>query len=199
MTLALAASLLLHAWAMHDSRGLGRPRVDAGSAVALTTRLQVSPLNLPPASEAAALPDTDVAAPPRTTAVAATATPRTTPTAAESSTTTANPISHGDSALPQPTDPTYYGALSLDVYPRAITPLDLGAYLMTAASGEVRATVLIDEAGMVNDVRAIDAADPEIVRAVRILLLKTRFTPARRDGRIVKAEVRVSLSYGKPH
>ena len=83
------------------------------------------------------------------------------------------------------------------MYPRAITALDLGAHLSIAANGEVRATVLIDENGAVNDVRNIDAADPEIARAARTLLLQTRFTPARRDGRIVKAEVRVSLRYGK--
>ena len=88
------------------------------------------------------------------------------------------------------------------MYPRAITPLDLGAHLARAASGavgEIRATVLIDEAGVVKDVRAIDAADPEIARAARTLLWQTRFSPARRDGRIVKAEVRVSLGYDKAH
>ena len=99
-------------------------------------------------------------------------------------------------AIPQPSDPTYYGALSLDVYPKAITSLDLGTKLNTAVAGQVRATVLIDEAGVVNEVRAIDAAVPDIANAARELLLQTRFTPARKDERAVKAEVRVSLDYG---
>ena len=101
-------------------------------------------------------------------------------------------------ALPQPSDPTYYSALSLDVYPKAATDLDLGAHPAAGSyvAGQVRATVLIDETGMVNEVRAIEAAASALESAARDLLLHTRFTPARKDGRIVKAQVRVSLDYG---
>ena len=63
-------------------------------------------------------------------------------------------------------------------------------------AGQVRATVLIDETGIVNEVRAIEAAASALESAARDLLLHTRFTPARKDGRIVKAQVRVSLDYG---
>lgn len=104
--------------------------------------------------------------------------------------------------LPQARDPTYYSALSLDVYPKATTDLDLRAHLGLAtgdyAKGQVRATVLIDEAGTVNEVRAIQAPASEIESAARTLLLQTRFTPARKDGRIVKAQVQISLDYNAP-
>ena len=101
-------------------------------------------------------------------------------------------------ALPQPSDLTYYSALSLDVYPKAATDLDLGAHTATRihVAGQVRATVLIDETGIVNEVRTIEAATPALEGAARDLLLHTRFTPARKDGRSVRAQVRVSLDYG---
>jgi outer membrane biosynthesis protein TonB len=90
-------------------------------------------------------------------------------------------------------DPTYYTARSLDVYPRALTALDLG---MQAGAGKVRATVLIDESGTVNDVRAIEAGAVEIENAARDLLLRTRFSPASKDGRMVKAQLLLNLEYG---
>ena len=84
------------------------------------------------------------------------------------------------------------------MYPKAVTDLDLSAYLAAGSytTGQVRATVLIDESGSVNEVRAIEAVAPALESAARELLLHTRFTPARKDGRIVKAQVRVSLDYG---
>jgi len=89
-------------------------------------------------------------------------------------------------------DPTYYPARSLDVYPRALTALDLGG---REQAGTVRATVLIDEAGTVNEVRAIEASAAELENAARALLLRARFTPAAKDGRPVKAQLLVSLEY----
>lgn len=105
---------------------------------------------------------------------------------------------HASAALPQPSDPTYYSALSLDVYPKAVTDLDLGAHLGAGnyTAGQVRATLLIDETGIVNEVRAIEAAALVLESAARAMLLQTRFTPARKDGRIVKAQVRISVDYG---
>ncbi len=98
-----------------------------------------------------------------------------------------------------PSDPIYYAARDLDVFPKAITVLDLG--LRTRAAGTLRATVMIDESGIVNEVRAVNALDAnavEIESAARALLLRARFTPARKDGRLVKAELLVSLDYGQP-
>lgn len=101
-------------------------------------------------------------------------------------------------SLPQPSDPTYYAATSLDVYPTAQVALDLSTRLPGARQGEVRATVLIDETGVVNEVRDLRGIEPhaEAENAARDVLFATRFTPARKDGRIVKAQVVVSLKYG---
>lgn len=92
-------------------------------------------------------------------------------------------------------DATYYTARDLDVFPKAITVLELA--LRAGAPGKVRATVLIDESGKVNEVRAIDTGVAEIERAARDLLLRARFTPASKDGRLVKAQLLVSLEYSQ--
>ena len=179
---ALGASALLHAWLAHHEPGFtGAPRVTvSGGAPPIDV---LAPAVEPPAqplptSTPARLAVSDDALAPKARTVA--------------------PVNaHDKTALPQASDPTYYGALSLDVYPKATGNLDLGAQLAGAAhaKGQVRATLLIDEAGTVNEVRAVWAAAPDIEHAARALLLQTRFTPARKDGRMVKAQLLVSLDY----
>lgn len=201
---ALGVSALLHVWLAHNPQGLiSAPRVVANSGAPLTVEIgrpsvdYLAPEVMPrfesaqPQAVAPQLPrDSAVAAPKaRVTAAAGEQPPWNLGLSVAAA-------AQSQAALPRPSDPTYYGALSLDVYPKAITSLDLGAKLNTAVAGQVRATVLIDEAGVVNEVRAIDAAVPDIANAARELLLQTRFTPARKDERAVKAEVRVSLDYG---
>ena len=199
MALALGASALLHAWAMHDTRGLGVPRVAAGSSAPLTATLdlplRLSAVDLLAQDSASVMPQHNavVTLPPR---VATAVTPKAHASRATETPAAASLAAQGSAPVPQPSDPTYYGALSLDVYPKAVTALDLNA--PTAAAGQVRATVLIDEAGVVNDVRAVQAASADLESAARTLLWQARFTPARKDGRVVKAEVRVSLGYGTP-
>lgn len=101
--------------------------------------------------------------------------------------------------LSQPSDPNYYTAGDLDVFPKAVVKPDLTAAIGAShepAAGKVRATVLIDEAGVVNAVRNLEAPAGDIESAARELLLRTRFTPARsKEGRIVKAQVLVALDY----
>ncbi len=188
---ALGASALLHAWLAHHAPGFtGAPRVTVSGGAPLTAILSAPPIDvLAPAAEAPAQP-IPISAPLR---LAVSDDDAITPKAR----TVATVNAHDDAALPQASDPTYYGALSLDVYPKATGNLDLGAHLAGAAhaKGQVRATVLIDEAGTVNEVRAIWAAAPDIEHAARALLLQTRFTPARKDGRMVKAQLQVSLDY----
>ena len=104
--------------------------------------------------------------------------------------------SAGTAVTTQPSDPTYYSARDLDVFPKAITALDLS--LHAAAPGKLRAMLLIDESGAVNAVRGIEAHAAEIEQAARDVLLRARFTPASKDGRIVKAQVLVSVDYGVP-
>ena len=113
---------------------------------------------------------------------------------------TAARFAMGSDPVPrQVSDPTYYAAGDLDVFPRALIKPDLNAALAAShepAAGKVRATVLIDEAGVVNTVRGVDAQTGDLETAVRELLLRTRFTPARnKEGRIVKAQVLIALDY----
>ncbi len=193
---ALGASALLHAWLAHHAPGFtGAPRV-AVSGAPLTALLGAPPIDLlAPALEPPAqpLPTHPTSAPLRL----AVSDHAITPKARAVAPLNAHANAHANAALPQASDPTYYGALSLDLYPKAIGNLDLSAHLAgaTHAKGQVRATLLIDEAGTVNEVRAVWAAAPEIENAARVLLLQTRFTPARKDGRRVKAQLQISLDY----
>jgi len=188
---ALAASVLLHGWLLAtDSPGARRASTAGGAALNVT---------LPAPAIDYAAPATDeprVAALPRRESDAAVHAPRVVNPAVKPAAVTpaaearAELNINGSTAHTQPSDPTYYAARSLDVYPKALTVLDLG---VPRGSAKVRATLYIDESGSVNEVRAIEAANADIENAARDLLLRARFTPAAKDGRIVKAQVLVSL------
>ena len=219
---ALGVSVLLHVWLVQHAQGLlGSPRATLDGGVPLAAPLQpiravIGALPVPVDFPVQPLPPDLAAAvhqPVRTAVAAASATIApavadvtqvTIAAAPRASSMEPSPAlaavdrNRHDTALPQPRDATYYGALSLDVYPKALTALELTGW-MTGGAGQVRATVLIDESGVVDavrDVRTMNGAEPELAEAARALLLQTRFTPARKDGRMVKAEVRVNLSYG---
>ena len=197
---ALCVSALLHAWLMDTAHRLPAPhasRAAAGGDAAITVLL-----NEPPVDFLAQDSEQGIAGAANRGimhTVAAMQVPVAAPKPVERAAAQPAAVTAIDSAtLPQPSDPTYYTALNLDVYPKSATALDLGAHLAAGSylAGQVRATVLIDEGGNVNEVRAIEAAASDIESAARDLLLKSRFTPARKDGRIVKAQVRISLDYG---
>jgi len=101
------------------------------------------------------------------------------------------------SALPQPQDPTYYSSRSLDVFPASLTPWNLAAIRAAAQeAGSARATLLIDEAGIVNEVVSVEGAPhPSVVQAIRELFMAAKFSPALKDGRVVKSRVLVNLNY----
>jgi protein TonB len=189
LLLALGASALLHLWIAHTADGNARRSTAAGVAAITAT------LNAPAAQPAPqAVPVHQ--APLAEDKAAAIAEPR------RGTATLAAPVASAHALSPPaaaaepsatlaPSDPTYYTARSLDVYPRALTALNLG---LQAADGKVRAMVLIDESGTVNEVREIEAGALETGNAVRDLLLRTRFTPASKDGRVVKAQLLLSLN-----
>lgn len=200
LTLALAASLLAHAALVQVVEGTAARRAGSAAVMPLAAVLlppaplaereaPTPPLHAPqPRTESAPLQPPPVAAPTVTPA------PTPTPRAVQAPLT---PAPQGMAAYTQVSDPTYYSARSLDVYPRALTALSLDLLPAGNAAGKVRATVLIDEAGVVNEVRGMEAA-ADIEHAARDLLLRTRFTPAAKDGRVVKAQLLVSLDYGAP-
>ena len=195
LLLALGASALLHVWFVQTGqRQAQQPRVSAAGGVPITAMLHVAPNEL----AASGIPLRNAPEPERkavdTAAFKRNAVTATASFAGERA-TAQGAAATADSAasLAQPNDPTYYAARSLDVFPQAITTLNLGMLFAADTAGKVRATVLIDESGTVNNVRAIEANSTETEIAARELLLRTRFTPASKDGRIVKAQVLVSL------
>ncbi len=197
---ALGASVLLHLWFVHTAQGLyvpSTPRMAIGSGTPITVLFNKPPADLLIAHatpSVARVPSREIIQP---AAAALRGTVAAAKTIERPIVTSVVETANGSAMLPQASDPTYYSALSLDVYPKAATDLDLSAYLAGSyTTGQVRATVLIDEAGVVNEVRAIQAVASDIESAARALLLRTRFTPARKEGRIVKAQVRISLDYG---
>ena len=193
LILALGASTLLHAWLMHTGDGSSARRAPIAGGELITATLTVSPVGsvaFEPQTRNTLFPQrkvVDVVESRRGAVTAAAPVAVERPPAQHATTTIDSPA-----VLAQPSDPTYYTARSLDVYPKAITALNLGSQ---PGAGKVRATVLIDESGVVNDVRAIEASAAEIASAARDLLLRTRFTAATKDGRLVKAQLLVSLDY----
>jgi len=102
-------------------------------------------------------------------------------------------------AVPQIMDATYYPARELDVYPVLTQPISLAHWapaVREEARGEVLMRLLIDEAGVVNDVSIVQAEPAgsfeELAQAV---LANARFSPARKDGRVVRSRVLISIRY----
>jgi hypothetical protein len=195
LLLALGASALLHAWLVQtgDSAAGRRATLEGGVSMSVTLRVpQPERLQM----EAGAWPRQAPQAPDTSHGVVAAAAHSTAVVAPLPAFAVAPPNTAAAENIPSAaatSDPTYYPARSLDVYPRAITALDLGP---REHAGVVRATVFIDEAGAVNEVRAIEAGAADVEYAAREVLLRARFTPAGKDGRPVKAQLLVSLEYG---
>lgn len=192
LLLALAASVLLHASLMQAVEGVsvrrtggGAPPLNATLMPQAAVELAEREMEVPPRVLRPHEPVESASVPRVQTPVAPTAVPA--PHRAETPGTSSV---RANAAYPQVNDPTYYTVLSLDVYPKALSMLD---WRGTHGASKVRATVLIDEAGVVNDVRGVQAASPELENAAREWLLRTVFTPAYKDGRVVKAQVLVSL------
>jgi hypothetical protein len=200
---ALAVSLLVHAWLVHGygERERTRPAASGvpfqatlteavGREPAVTPErfdyaLQRTETNPVPAPAPRVLPVAPIAQP-----VAAR---RGVNVASERTVTAPTQVA----ALPQPQDPTYYSSRSLDVFPASLTQWDLNAIRAAAQqAGNARATLLIDEAGIVNEVVSVEGAPHTgAEQAIRELFLAAKFSPARKDGRVVKSRVLVNLNY----
>ena len=100
---------------------------------------------------------------------------------------------------PAPVDPVYYSARELDVYPAPLAPLqfEYPAHLAGARiGGDVLARLMVDEAGTVDQVAVIAAEPPGYFEEhARAKLASARFTPGRREGRAVKSQVTVRISF----
>ena len=103
------------------------------------------------------------------------------------------------SALPAVSDPEYYPARQLDVYPALVQPVNLD-YPRHAANdnvgGRVLLMVLIDETGGVRELSIVDAGPARFFEdSLRAAFSEARFSPARKDGRAVKSRVLIGVDY----
>jgi protein TonB len=101
--------------------------------------------------------------------------------------------------MPLLADLTWYRAQDLDLYPRALGPV-APAYPMQAQQegigGEVTLVLKVDEHGAVQDVAVVQAVPEGYFEAAAISAFQTaRFMPAERDGRGVRSEVVVRVSF----
>ena len=102
-------------------------------------------------------------------------------------------------AMPLLSDPTWYTAAQLDVYPRALGPMR-PVYPEQAAAlgigGEVTLLVMVDERGAVEEVSAAEAAPEGYFEAAAVAALRAiRFDPARKDDRSVRSRILIKVSF----
>jgi TonB family protein len=102
-------------------------------------------------------------------------------------------------SAPAPIDPVYYSARELDVYPTLLAPLhfEYPTHLAGARmGGDVLLRLMVDEAGTVDQVAVITGEPPGYFEEhVRAKLASARFSPGRREGRAVKSQVSVRISF----
>ena len=185
---ALVASLLTHAWFLAALPQVRQFRL--GAALTIDARIQGlapvftailgNPPVEPPVTQERDAPIREV----RAAKAAATGNPK--PGRSEERST---------AALPQASDPTWYGAHELDTYPRALAPLQFDAGSSRAGS-RLLLWLRIDEMGRIIDVTAGEGGVPaELLEAARASLAAVTFAPARKDERAVKSRIQVSLAY----
>ncbi len=96
-------------------------------------------------------------------------------------------------------DPTYYTAKEVDVHPSALKAI-WPAYPEEAASANVTGSVvlllLLDEGGKVQEISVEEATPPGYFEKSAVAAFRNaRFTPAQRQGRVVKSSMRIKVSY----
>jgi protein TonB len=99
-------------------------------------------------------------------------------------------------ALLQAADPSYYTARDLDRYPAPLVPFRIDRAAGDGL-GEVRLEILIDEHGIVQDMKIAGPTAPaRVEEGLRAALAATRFLPAQKDGRAVRSRILLSLTVG---
>lgn len=102
-------------------------------------------------------------------------------------------------AVPLVEDPTYYPALEVDVHPVAqqdIIPL----YPNQAADDKITGSVILllnlDESGLVQEI-SVEESDPpgHFDQAALEAFRHARFSPAQKQGRIVKSRMRIKVTF----
>jgi len=128
-------------------------------------------------------------APPRRVREDTTARPTEVPSAPPAHSATAGPA-----AIP---DRTYYPARQLDVYPALANALEVRYPGAADSKARVLLLVLIDAAGLVDDVSVVESeAAGYLEDDARKALKAARFKPALRGGLPVKSRLLVEIDYG---
>lgn len=101
--------------------------------------------------------------------------------------------------IPLIEDITYYPAQQVDVHPaalQAIQPSYPDVAANAGVSGSVILLLLLDEGGMVRDISVQEANPPGHFEESAITAFRNaRFTPAQRNGKVVKSKVLIKVSY----
>ena len=101
--------------------------------------------------------------------------------------------------VPMIEDPTYYPALEVDVHPTAlqlIQPLYPDGAASVNVAGSVVLLLLLDESGKVQELSVEEADPPGIFEQSALDAFRTaRFSPAQRQGRVVKSKMRIKVTY----
>ena len=101
--------------------------------------------------------------------------------------------------IPLITDPTWYQARQLDVFPRTLSAVrptypELGT--QAALEGEVTLELLIDESGQVHAADVVRAVPEGYFEAAAVSAFRAaRFVPGQKDGRPVRSRVVVKVMF----
>jgi len=101
--------------------------------------------------------------------------------------------------MPLITDPTWYEARQLDVFPRALSAVrpaypELGE--KAGLNGEVTIELLVDESGQVHTAGVVRAIPEGYFEAAAVsALLAARFVPGQKDGHPVRSRVVVKVMF----
>jgi protein TonB len=97
--------------------------------------------------------------------------------------------------LPVLTDPVWYEAKDLDVYPQALT-VDSASMQTDGVGGTVTLLVAVDENGSVHEVTVLEAEPAGYFEARALgIFQQARFSPAQREGRPVRSKIVVKVPF----
>ena len=188
VALAILLSLLAHAGLIHiKGAGGGRPRAPLDERAALAVSLEVERLSAAPVASGEVLEPTAVG-----TKSAPSPRPRAIPVEPHAAAVAAERVPAPQERSAGASDPTYYGAREIDVYPALAGPLAL----LLSAPARVQLFLAINAMGAVEEVSVVSADTPaivedEVLRAFRA----ATFTPALRNGRAVRSRLLVEVSF----
>ena len=196
--LALAASLILH-FALMFGLQIRAPTASSQPDSVIQARLVEAPISavLPPQElEKMSEPEQIPALVPPPDSVA------TAPSSTEPSASAATPessVSLPVIEVPMIEDTTYYPAKEVDVHPSSlqiIRPNYPDEAVSANTTGSVVLVLMLDESGKVQDISVEEAVpsgvfDKSALEAFR----NARFSPAQRNGRVVKSQMRIKVSY----